>query len=415
MRTIYRLPMLLKRNMFLTRAQSILLILIIATMVIFSPFFSVQAKGEVKNVSWQQALAIIKTKAAKGDTESQLRLGGIYLEGIDVKKDTDKALYWLEKSSKNNPTAQWLLAEIYLDGKYGINKDIEKGFFWTKKAAENGIYASMNELTHMYRYGIGTDINYEKTFFWQKQLVKSTLNQLFGMKDEEVTLAAMYYCGMGTPKSIEKEQALKTKATGDSVSNTSMSYIYGGICYEVGEYSLALPFIKADAQSGVDESQLLLGEMYHFGIGDVHQNIDQAIFWYTKAADQGNNSARLNLAMLYTDGMGVKKDYQQALILYRQAIAAGYPLAMNNMGDLYENGYGVPQDFFKAKEYYLKAIENNVIFGYHSMGSLYKRGHGVEKNLDKAKQWYQRACNKGLQQGCDSVFKVEQMQATDSF
>lgn len=406
--------MFLKLNMFSTCVKSTLLILSIAT-VTLSYSLTVQAKDEVTNVAWQQALPTIKTKANKGDTESQARLGSMYLEGIGVEKDTDKALYWLEKSSKNNPKAQWLLAEIYLDDKYGINKNFEKGFFWTQKAAENGAYASMNELTHMYRHGIGTDINYEKTFFWQKQLVKSTLNQVFGMRDEELTLAAMYYCGMGTPKSIEKEQALKTKATGDSISNTSISYIYGGICYEVGEYSLALPFIKAGAQSGVDESQLLLGEMYHFGIGDVEQNIDQAIFWYTKAADQGNNGARLNLAMLYTDGMGMKKDYQQALILYLQAIAAGYPLAMNNMGDLYENGYGVPQDFSKAKEYYLKAIENNVIFGYHSMGSLYKRGHGVEKNLDKAKQWYQQACDKGLQQGCDSVLEVEEMQATGSF
>lgn len=403
--------MFLKLKLLSILVKSTLLILSVTTIAL-TYSLPAQAKDEITNEAWQQALPIIKTKANKGDTESQFRLGSMYLEGLGVEKDANKALYWLEKASKSNPKIPWLLAEIYLGGEYGVDKDINKGFYWTRKAAENGVYGSLKELPYMYRYGIGTNTDYEKTFFWQNQLVDSTLNQLFGVGYEELTLAAMYHCGMGTPRNIEKEQALKTKALGFSRSNSTISYIYGEICYEVGEYKLALPFIKAAADSGADESQLLLGEMHHFGLGDVKQDSGQAIFWYTKAADKGNNGARINLAMLYTNGLGIEKDYQKALILYRQAIADGNALAMNNMGDLYENGYGVPQDFEKAKEYYLRAIENNAIFGYQSMGTLYKRGHGVEKNLGTAKIWYQQACDMGLQKGCDSVLEVEAIDAS---
>ncbi|CAI3960283.1 unnamed protein product, partial [Commensalibacter communis] len=36
--------------------------------------------------------------------------------------------------------------------------------------------------------------------------------------------------------------------------------------------------------------------------------------WYTKAANQGNAQAQLNIGIMYQDGLGVPKDYKKAKI-----------------------------------------------------------------------------------------------------
>ncbi|PNK60219.1 SEL1-like repeat protein [Psychrobacter sp. FDAARGOS_221] len=396
-------------KLLLPLARSTFLALSLAT-VSLTYSLPTQANDEITNEAWQYILPVIKAKANNGDLESQARLGGMYLEGIGVEKDVDKGLYWLEKGSDSNPKIYWLLASMYLDGIYNVEKDVDKGFYWTLKAAKSGVYGSLQDLPYMYRYGRGTDTDYEQAFYWQNKLVESNQNQIFGVGYEELTLAAMYYCGMGTPKNNEKAELFKIQALKHPINNVSLSTIYAETCYEMDEYELALPYAKEAAQQGANEAQFILGEMNYFGIGGVEQNFEQAFFWYVRAANNGYPGADINVANMYVAGKGVDVDYQKAIDLYQQAIADGYPVAINNLGDMYENGYGVPQDFEKAKAYYLQAIENNFAFGYHSMGSLYKKGHGVEKNLDTAKDWYQQACDLGLQQGCESVLEIESLQ-----
>ena len=51
--------------------------------------------------------------------------------------------------------------------------------------------------------------------------------------------------------------------------------------------------------------------MYDNGEG-VPEDDRQAVFWYRKAADQGNASAQLNLGLMYANGEGVPEDYVRA-------------------------------------------------------------------------------------------------------
>lgn len=54
-------------------------------------------------------------------------------------------------------------------------------------------------------------------------------------------------------------------------------------------------------------AQLDLGFMYDNGYG-VPQDYQEAIAWYRRAADQGNDRAQYNLAHIYDKGDGVSRD-----------------------------------------------------------------------------------------------------------
>ena len=76
----------------------------------------------------------------------------------------------------------------------------------------------------------------------------------------------------------------------------------------------------------------------------------QAVEWYTKAANQGNITAELDLASLYRDGRGklFARDVDQAAAWYRKAAEQGDPRAQGALGMLYSLGQGVPRSDVEA-------------------------------------------------------------------
>ena len=48
----------------------------------------------------------------------------------------------------------------------------------------------------------------------------------------------------------------------------------------------------------------------------MEQDDVQAVHWYTKAAEQGNEWAQYNLGLMYAEGRGVEEDDAQAVYWY---------------------------------------------------------------------------------------------------
>jgi hypothetical protein len=61
--------------------------------------------------------------------------------------------------------------------------------------------------------------------------------------------------------------------------------------------------------------------MYVNGHG-VSQDYTQALIWYRKAADQGNDRAQFGLGLMYANGHGVPQDYVRAHMWFNIAAAA---------------------------------------------------------------------------------------------
>jgi uncharacterized protein len=70
----------------------------------------------------------------------------------------------------------------------------------------------------------------------------------------------------------------------------------------------------------------------------------EAMPWFRKAADQGNDDAQLEMGWFHEHGRGVPQGYTEAMRWYRMASDQENHNAQNLIGALYVNGFGVPLD-----------------------------------------------------------------------
>jgi uncharacterized protein len=141
------------------------------------------------------------------------------------------------------------------------------------------------------------------------------------------------------------------------------------------------------------EAQFYLGVMYEDGWG-VAPNDQEAVRWYTQAAEGDEPAAQFNLALMYEHGRGVNQDYQTAVRWYRSAAHRGSLKAQLILAMMYEQGNGVPQDYGEAVEWYRKAAEAGNPLAMNSLGMLYEHGKGVPQDYRLAHQWYNLAASR---------------------
>ena len=160
----------------------------------------------------------------------------------------------------------------------------------------------------------------------------------------------------------------------------------------------ALFWYEKAAQQGHPEAQRALGAMYVMGKGTAKAP-QKAAYWYQKSAEQGLARAQTNLGILYETGVGVEKNYDNARLWYEKAAAQDYARGQTNLGRMYELGTGVEVDYKVAFHWYRKAAEQNYFRAQTNLGALYENGQGVEQNYAKAMAWYTKAAEQGYARG----------------
>ena len=91
-----------------------------------------------------------------------------------------------------------------------------------------------------------------------------------------------------------------------------------------------------------------------------NENYKSAFAGLQDLAILDNASAQSRVAWMYYNGQGVEQDYKQALYWYTRAAEQNYPPAQLDLGDMYLTGNGVDVDIEKAKYWLGKAEENGV-------------------------------------------------------
>ena len=84
------------------------------------------------------------------------------------------------------------------------------------------------------------------------------------------------------------------------------------------------------AQAGNTDAQNRLGELYQIG-KVVDRDYEQAVKWYTKAADKDHVDALFNLGMMYGHGWGVERSFPTAAYLFLEAAGLGHEEAKINI------------------------------------------------------------------------------------
>lgn len=141
------------------------------------------------------------------------------------------------------------------------------------------------------------------------------------------------------------------------------------------------------ANQGDAESQLQLGICCILGKG-VSKSPETAVQWFEKAAKQGNAKAQYRLGLQYTSGEGVPKDLKKAFQLFKESADQGCAAAQESLAGFYENSK-------QAFEWYYKAANQGRVEAQFKVGSCYWSGDGVDENDLEAAKWFEEAAKQG--------------------
>lgn len=165
--------------------------------------------------------------------------------------------------------------------------------------------------------------------------------------------------------------------------------------FDSENYSVAYNLLKAAADKGLVIAEYYLGLCYINGYA-VNKDINEAINWFTKAANQGNAEAQWQLALYYYDPWDGFTD--TSVYWIEKAALLGHAKAQYEIGHFFEFGNHVEKDLIKAMKWYSKASKQGDSRAYYRLGLCYEKGNGVERCYDKAINYYIKASELGNEQ-----------------
>lgn len=165
-------------------------------------------------------------------------------------------------------------------------------------------------------------------------------------------------------------------------------------CFGLFAFVLAVSSVSAFAKDKIDkvisqaeqgdaQAQYELASRYEKGNG-VKKNIDLALKWYQKAAENRHAGAQVDLGWFYQNGQFVEKNVKQAIDLYTKAANQGNSQAQLNLAVLYDEGIEVPEDNELAVKWYKLAAEQGSETAQLNLGVNYWKGEGVVQDYEKA-------------------------------
>ncbi len=153
--------------------------------------------------------------------------------------------------------------------------------------------------------------------------------------------------------------------------------------------------IEVKAFEGIPEAQHDMGAIYVAGHGQIKQNLERAVLWFTEAANNGVANAKYNLGVLYHQGMGVPTSVEKAMELYAQAADLGHPEAQYNLGIASIEGIGVPYNPRHAAAYFEAAADKGITEAAYNLGLIYENGLLGQTRPNEALSWYKAAADNG--------------------
>ena len=333
-------------------------------------------QGKSVNVNYHNAIDWFSKAAEQGDIESLFYLGRCYYFGNGYNKDYVKAIDCFNKVAKEdhdrankgvNWDAQLFLFFIYRDGGYGVEQDLQKAVYWLKRAAEQGDTCHPKSLLSCYYYD------------------DNGLGEI--VKDDENAL-------------LWAVKAIDTTDFEDDSEKAQRIYIY-----------------------------LLIGCDYRLGI-NLKKDWTKAVYWYTKAAEEGSIGAQTSLSKLYYEGDGNRKNFEKAEYWLLKAIESGYDDEDEMLEKIYE-AVGVEHECYDNINWIINLAERGIVGAQYELGKHYscfcnynyrqqsiywftkaaEQGHeesqytlaqsyeggygGCEQDSEKAIYWYTKAAEQG--------------------
>lgn len=259
-------------------------------------------------------------RARAGDIMSQRLLGDRYERGNGISRNFHLAAKWYRKAAaKGDAISQRNLGYFHESGFLG-DKDYAKAEKWYRKAAEQGDTEAQRSLAFIYESGLTGQIDAAEAAKWRERADGRTA----GNPEKEIASIRP-----AAPDAAEKasHRAAGRIGYGSSVGLSSSLGTVGSTATGASPAATTESSLKAPRKP---------------------RDIGMAMNVYALEAEDGDMYAQYRLALVYLNGVGVKRDAVRAYDLLSTAAQGGYARAQAAMGALYARGLGVPKDNVRA-------------------------------------------------------------------
>ncbi|MCM1129557.1 MAG: hypothetical protein NC211_06770 [Alistipes senegalensis] len=133
----------------------------------------------------------------------------------------------------------------------------------------------------------------------------------------------------------------------------------------------------------------------------------EAVKWYTRAAEKGHAVSCFNLGNIYYAGRGVVQDYAKAADWYELAARQGVARAQDNLGLMFFHGRGRPVEPETAVYWFRQAAIQGFAPAQYKLAIHLEAGVGVEPNREEALYWFRKAASQGHEQAEKEAARLE--------
>jgi TPR repeat protein len=315
--------------------------------------------------------------AKQEDARAQLALAKLLEEGHDR-----SALVWYQRAAEQgNRDAQRALGRLFLSAD-NADKDCFTGVGWYFKAGEQGDSSALLSLGHILSDSL-------------EDLALSSFRQAAeqGMAQAQYLLAQRYTSGAGLQKNLFRAFDWYQKAAEQGYAPAQGAM---GVCFMSGagvsvDLERAISWFRLAADQNDPQAQWNLGSIYVGGGAGVKKDLRKAFLWCQKAAELAFAPAQSTLGVLFAR----IKNFENAVHWWTLAAEQGDPEGQYNLALMYSKGKGIRQDWQLAFRWFLAAAEQGVVAAQGRLGLMYATGDAVAKDPIEAHKWLVIAANAG--------------------
>lgn len=227
--------------------------------------------------------------------------------------------------------------------------------------------------------------NYYKIGDYEKAI--ECYNKAIDEGDEQLLyrLSSMYYSGKGTEVNYEKAFFYALQA--DEKLNSADAQNLLGIMYETSTYlkqdkGKAEYYYKKAAENGSNSAKVNLGRFYFWHYNDL--NDDSKMYSLFLEAKNNSQVAKQYMGLCYLKGRGIEKDEELGLQYFLDIVNGDKGKAMYLIATKYAN----EQWYADAFEWYLKSSQTGYRAAMIYLANYYNEAKGTIKNVDEALKWY---------------------------
>lgn len=295
---------------------------------------------------YDRAFPLFIAASKHGHAEAGYRAALCYEFGWGTRKDLQKAVqFYRQSASKNHPGAMSRLGRACLEGSMGLHGHYREGLKWLKRAAESADFqynSAPYELGLLHETGYGDDIFRDESYAAQLFTQSADLGHVeanFRLGDayehgklgcpRDPALSVHFYTGAAQKGHPEGMMALcawyMVGAEPVLARDEVEAWEWAKRAAEAGTFFLRNSpprhivqarrgqneGILIASQSGLPKAQYAVGYFTEMGIGCRRDPLEANV-WYVKAADQGDERAKVRIAAIRAAASGLARNVDGA-------------------------------------------------------------------------------------------------------